>query len=269
MTTALLRFELAAARRGRTAIMFAAGFALASMAIAVVGLSAGGAVAVQGFGRTSVSLLQLILWVVPLLALLTGAAAGSECYEVEYIAALPVSRSALVFSRWTAWLTTLGAALCVGLGSAGLVIGLLAGSADAMRYLALLAVAVLLLASCLAIGIAIGAAVRDRGRALALAIVVWGLLVVGVDLLAIGLLALLPAGQATWWLSLLLMANPVDCARALGLGLFTGEVLAGPTGAALRAVMGGWGAWLLAGALAAWTALPLAVAVRTLRRRDL
>jgi hypothetical protein len=33
--------------------------------------------------------------------------------------------------------------------------------------------------------------------------------------------------------------------------------------------MGGWGAWLLACALAAWTALPLAVAVRTLRRRDL
>ncbi|HKA59523.1 MAG TPA: ABC transporter permease [Gemmatimonadales bacterium] len=269
MTTAVLRFELAAARRGRTAVLFAAGFALASIAIAVVGLSAGGAVAVQGFARTSVSLLQLILWVVPLLALLTGAAAGSECYDVEYIAALPVSRPALVFSRWMAWLITLGAALFVGLGSAGVLIGLLAGTADAPRYVALLAIAVLLVGSCLAIGIAIGVQVRDRGRALALAIVIWGLLVVGVDLLAIGLLALLPAGQATWWLSLLLMANPVDTARALGLGLFTGDVLAGPTGAALRAVMGGWGAWFLVCALAAWTALPLAAAVRTLRRRDL
>ena len=269
MTTALLFFELASVRRGRTAILFAVGFGLASIAIAVVGLSAGGTIAVQGFGRTSVSLLQLVLWVVPLLALLTGAAAGAECYELEYIAALPLSRPALVVSRWTAWLTALGAALLVGFGSAGILIGVLAGTADAARYLALVSIALLLLASCLAIGIAIGVQVRDRGRALALAIGVWGLLVVGLDLLAIGLLAVLPAGAASGWLSVVLVANPVDSARALGLGLFNGDVLAGPTGAALRAVMGGWGAWVLVLALTGWTALPLVVAARVLRRRDL
>ena len=56
-TLSLCRFELSAARRGRTAPLFAAGFALASVAVALVGLSAGGVVAVQGFARTSVSLL--------------------------------------------------------------------------------------------------------------------------------------------------------------------------------------------------------------------
>lgn len=269
MTAALLRFELAAARSGRTAPFFAAGFALACIAIAVVGLSAGGTITVQGFARTSISLLQLILWVVPLLALLTGAAAGAECYELEYVAALPIRRSQIVLSRWAAWVTALGAALFVGLGSAGVVIALLAGAADALRYVGLLVVAGLLLSACLALGLAVGIHVRDRGRALAFAIVVWCVLVVGVDLIAIGLLALLPAGTASWPLSLLLIANPVDAARVLGIGVFNADGVAGPTGAALRAVMGGWGAWLLVAGLGAWSVLPLAVAAKVLDRRDL
>ena len=269
MTTALLRFELAAARKGRTAPLFAAGFAVASVAIALVGLSASGALAVQGFARTSISLLQLILWVVPLLALLIGAAAGAECYELEYIAALPVTRFAIVFSRWAAWLGTLSAALCIGLGAAGGVIAVFAGTADGWRYLGLTALAVLLLSACLAIGLAIGVRARDRSRALAFAIVAWCVLVVGVDLFAIGLLAVLPAGTASWPLSFLLLLDPIDLARVLGLGLFSAAEIAGPTGAALRAMMGGWGAlWLVAGLLA-WTAVPLAIATRTFRGRDL
>ena len=269
MTTALLRFELAAAGKGRTAPWFAAGFAVASIAIALVGLSAGGAIAVQGFARTSVSLLQLILWVVPLLALLTGAAAGAECYELEFIAALPFKRFEIVLSRWAAWLGALGAALFIGLGAAGAVIALLAGTADAWRYVGLLAIATLLLSACLATGLAIGVKLRDRGRALAIAIVVWCVLVVGVDLVAIGLLAILPAGSPAWPLSLLLVLDPIDLARVLGLGLFSANELAGPTGAALHAWFGGWGAFLMIAGLIAWTAVPLGWAARRLARSDL
>jgi Cu-processing system permease protein len=269
MTGALIRFDLAAARHGRTAPLFAAGFALASIAIALVGLSAGGTVAVQGFARTSISLLQLILWVVPLLALLTGAAAGAECYELEFIAALPLARGRLVIARWAAWLVALGAALLIGLGCAGFVIGVLAGTADVRSYVGLLAIAALLLSACLAVGLAIGVQVRSRARAMAAAILVWCVLVVGVDLLAIGLLSLLPAGTASWPLAMLLVADPLDAARVLGLGLFQADAIAGPTGAALRSVMGGWGGLALLAGLVTWTAVPLGLAARTLDRRDL
>jgi hypothetical protein len=61
----------------------------------------------------------------------------------------------------------------------------------------------------------------------------------------------------------------VDAARALGLGLFRADAIAGPTGAALRRVLGGWGAWVLVAGLGAWTALPLALAGRSFARRDL
>ncbi len=265
----LLRFDFAAARRGRLVPLFAAGFALASLALALAGLSAGGVVVVQGFARTSVSLLQLVLWVVPLLGLVLGAVAGVECHELEFVAALPLSRRAIVVGRWAAWVVALGAALLVGLGAAGLVIGSLAGAADGLRYLALIGVALLLLSAALAIGLWIGVATGTRTRAVAVAIGAWAVLLVGTDLAAIAALAILPPGEAAWELSLLLVANPVDSARALGLGLFRADVLAGPTGAALRRVLGGWGAWALVAGLAAWTVGPLVLAGRRFARSDL
>lgn len=265
----LFRFQLAAARSGRTIPLVAAGFALASLAVALAGLTAGGTVAVQGFARTSVSLLQLVVWVVPMLALLTGAVAGAECHEQELVVTLPVNRRTVVLACWLAWLTGLGAALLVGLGAAGAAIALSAGTADAWRYLRLIGVAGLLLAATLALGLWIGLAARSRLKAVGIAVGVWFVLVIGVDLAAIGALAVLPPGRAGWWLSVLLMADPVDAARALGLSLFQADVVSGPTGAALRRVLGGAGAWALAGALVAWTAAPLLLAGRHFARSAL
>ncbi|HXF94573.1 MAG TPA: ABC transporter permease subunit [Gemmatimonadales bacterium] len=267
--TGLVSFELSGARRGRTAWVFAAAFAAASLTIAVVGLAAGGVITVQGFARTSVSLLQLVLWVVPLAALLLGAVAGAECHDLEFLAGLPVPRQRIVLARWAAWFITLAAALLVGLGAAGVVVGLAAGGADAPRYLALLVVALLVLAASLALGLWLGVAARSRVRAIALAVVTWFVLAVGVDLAAIAVLALLPPGPSGWGLSLLLLADPVDGARALGLGLFQADVVAGPTGAALRRVLGGWGAVVLVAGLGLWTAVPLALAGRRYAGRDL
>lgn len=269
MTRGILRFELATARSGRTVLMFASGFALASLVVALVGLSAGGVLAVQGFARTSVSLLQLVIWVIPLLALLSGAAAGAECRDVEFVFALPVKRTEVLVSRWAAHVVVLGAALLLGLGAAGIVISAFAGAADGMRYVALTGISGLLLAACLAIGLMIGILAPTRTRALAFAIAAWFVFVIGIDLLAIGALAILPPGSASWELVALLAVNPVAAARVLGLGLFGADVLAGPTGAALRAVMSGWGAWVLVGTLIAWTGAPLFVASRALRKRDL
>jgi Cu-processing system permease protein len=269
MTSGILRFELTTARSGRTVLLFAGGFAVASLIVALVGLSAGGVLAVQGFARTSVSLLQLVVWVVPLVALLSGAAAGAECREVEFVFALPLKRTDVLLSRWAAHVVVLGAAMLLGLGAAGIVIGAFAGAADGLRYVALTGISCLLLAACLAIGLMIGIMAPTRTRALTFAIGTWFVLGIGIDLLAIAALAILPPGAASWELVTLLAVNPVAAARVLGLGLFGADVLAGPTGAALRAVLSGWGAWVLVATLLAWTGLPLFAAARALRKRDL
>jgi Cu-processing system permease protein len=266
MTAALLRFELAGARRARVATMFAVGFAVAGIGVALAGLSAGGVLSVQGFARTSMSLLQLVLWVVPMLALLTGAAAGAELRDLEFIAALPLSRGSRIFSRWAALTATLGGAVALGLGAAGVVIALMAGGADGWRYLRLALVSELLLAATLAVGLWIGVAAANRTRALGIAMTTWFVLVIGMDLAVIALLSTLPAKGAGSWLTAVLLANPVDSARVLALALFQADAIAGPTGAALRRVLGGWGSGALVLGLMGWTVGPLVLAGRRLNR---
>lgn len=266
---ALVAFELGRARRARTLAGFAAGFALACLAISLVGLSASGAVQVQGFARTSMSLMQLVLWLVPLSSLLIGSSIGAECLELELVVALPLSRYQILLARWIAWLIALGAALLVGLGVAGFAIGVLAGVSDSWRYLRLIGIAELIVAVNLALGIWIGVTSRSRVRAISLAVFVWLLLVVGVDLVAIGVLAVLPPGHATGSLAALLLSNPVDSARALAISLLQADVVAGPMGAALQKVLGRSGAWLLLASMVAWIVLPLFRATRRFGRADL
>jgi Cu-processing system permease protein len=265
----LLRFELAAASKSRVIATFAVGFGAATIGLAMTGLSSGGVVAVQGFARTSMSLMQLVLWVVPLLGLLIGSSVGAESLELEFQVSLPVSRRAVLVTRWLAWLIVTAGALTLGLALAGMVISLLAGPGDVWRYLRLLAVANLLLAATLALGLMLGGFARSRLRAVGFAVIAWVILVVGFDLAAIGTLAILPKGQAGWPLTVLLMLDPVDAARALSISLLQADIVSGPTGAALRKVLGGYGVATLLGSLVLWTWAPMISAARRFRRQDL
>jgi Cu-processing system permease protein len=265
----LCRFELAAARKSRTVALFALGFAIATGILTLTGLSSGGLVAVQGFARTSMSLMQLVLWVVPLLGLLLGASVGAESLELEFQVSLPVQRFEIVLARWLAWLAVLGGAMTLGLSVAGILISVSAGSGDEWRYFRLLGVSNLLLAASLAIGMMLGVLARSRIRAMGFAVVAWVVMVIGVDLVAIGALAILPRGEAGWGLTLLLMLDPADSARALAIGLLQADIVSGPTGAAIRKVLGGWGLWALTLSLLLWTSLPLYAAARRFRRLDL
>jgi Cu-processing system permease protein len=265
----LCAFELVAARRSKTVLLFALGFTIAALVLAFTGLSSGGVIAVQGFARTTMSLMQLVLWIVPLVGLLVGASIGAESLELEFQVSLPVPRSGILLARWVVWLAVVGGAMTLGLSLAGLVISAFAGSGDAWRYFRLIGVSNLLLAASLAIGVLLGVLAGSRLRAMGFAIAAWVLVVVGFDLLAIGTLAVLPRGQAGWGLTLVLMLDPVDSARALAISLLQADLVSGPTGAAIRKVLGGWGPWALVLSLLLWIALPLLGAARRFRRLDL
>lgn len=267
--TALARYELAAEMRGRTTPAFTAGFALAALGIALAGMAASGSLEVQGFGRTAVSLLQLSLWLVPLISLTTSAVAGADAYDMELLAAQPITRGTLVLGRALGRWATVAGSVAIGYGLAGFVIAGTAGIGDALRYVGLIATTVALAATTTALGTLAGVLARTRTRALASGIALCIAMVVGVDLAAIALLEILPRAELTWSLSALLLFNPVASARAIGVGLFDADAVAGPMGTALRRVLGDPGLALLWAGLVAWTAVPLAVAVRCFSRRDL
>ena len=105
-------------------------------------------------------------------------------------------------------------------------------------------------------------------KALAMAIVLWFVLVLFYDFAAIGIALSVSSSGRT--LLLAVLANPVEGARILAIvGLEPDLRVLGPLGSYLVNEMGVTTTTvLLVGALTAWTAAPLALAARVFARQD-
>jgi Cu-processing system permease protein len=249
---------------------FGAVFALMALAIAAAGLAASGQLVVQGFTRTAVSLLSLALYLLPLVGLVLGAHAfGVENGGTELLLAQPISRGSVLLGRAAGLAATLVLVAVIGFGLAGMVVMVGAGMAGLTGFLLVALGSTVVGLAGLAVGVLLGVRARRRLTAMAMALVVWVVLAVLFDFLAIALLQFTGDGEPGPLLLVLLAANPIDGMRALGLVGLGADVLLGPTGAALSRLMGpSGGAVLVVAALLGWCAVPLALATRTYRRRD-
>ncbi len=266
--------ELVLAARSRWTQIFAAVFALLALAVAASGYVLSGGSGFQDFARTSASLVQLVVLVVPLVALLLGVLALSpERGTAELLYSQPVSRGAILVGKLLGLLAALSAAELVGFGAAGLVVFWNAGEEGLGGYALLVLGAVLLTAAFLALAalLAAGATGRRRTRALALAVVVWFGAVILLDLAALGAASLLRSTAASRLLVLSVIVNPASAVRTGALLGVEGTAAFGAASLALLRFTGGAGgaAALLAGSLVAWIVLPAAAAVRRLSRTDL
>ncbi len=267
----LIRYELSEAIRNRWLVGYGAVFAVLALGLSLIGLSTIGAVGLEGYGRTTASLINLCLSLVPLVALLLGSAGISgdrESGALELFLAQPVGRSELLLGRFVGSLAAIGLATLIGFGVAGVLIGLASGAGGGLQYLAFLGIALALAAVYLAIGIVVSVATRSRIRATAVALVVWFASVVFYDLALIGAGAI--AGAGTRLLAGALLLNPVDIARLLALLLLDSSLeMLGPIGGLLVTRFGSGGATgLLIGALAVWVAVPILISTALFENRD-
>lgn len=267
----MTRYELNEAIRNRWLLAYGALFAVLALGLSLIGLSTIGAVGLEGYGRTTASLINLCLLLVPLVALLLGSAGISgdrESGALELFLAQPVERSELLVGRFVGSLAAIGLATLTGFGLAGVLVGLATGANGGLQYLGFLSIALALAAVYLAIGIAISVAARSRIRATAVALVVWFTSVVFFDLLLIGAGAI--AGAGTRLLAALLLLNPVDIARLLALLLLDSSLeMLGPVGGFLIAQFGSGGTTgVLVAALVLWIIAPVLIAVALFDGRD-
>jgi len=267
----LVRYELGEALRNRWLVAYGAIFALLAVGVSLIGLNAVGAVGLEGYGRTTASLINLMLSLVPLAALLLGSAGVSgdrETGVLELLLAQPVRRSELLLGRFVGGLVAIGLATVLGFGFAGTLIGLAAGAAGGLQYVAFLGIAIGLAAAYLAIGTAISVSARSRMRATAAALAVWFASVIFYDLVLIGAGALTGSGARV--LAAALLLNPVEVARVLALLLLDPSLeILGPVGGYMVARLGAPGAtWLLLGSLVAWVVGPLVIALAVFEGRD-
>jgi Cu-processing system permease protein len=220
--------------------------------------------------RAMLSLLNVVLIMVPLVALMFGTIYLYGAREfIELVLAQPVSRRAVFTGLYTGLALPLAGALIVGLGLPFLW-HLTQGPLPWGLLGTLMGTGVLLTLSFTAIAFLIALRFEDRARGFGVALLVW----LGCGVVYDGLLLLLTVTLGDYPLEtpllVLTLLNPLDLGRIVLLLQFDSAALMGYTGAVFQKFLGtplGLAIALLA--LVTWTVAPLALGVRTFQRRDL
>jgi Cu-processing system permease protein len=181
----LAQKELKDARRNRWFILYAAAFTGLALALAWLALSGIGNQGLAGFGRTSASLINLVLLIVPLMGLTLGAlslAGERERGTMLYLLTQPVSQAELLAGKFLGLALAMLVALVLGFGLSGLLIAWRGGTTDATRFLELVLMAFGLALASLSMGFLISATTRKSATAVGLALFLWLLLVFFGDL---------------------------------------------------------------------------------------
>src|SRR5512141_546742 len=141
----IARQELVINIRNRWTLVFAGVFGVLVLAISYFGLVTTGTVGFQGFARTSASLLNLVLYIVPLVALTMGTLSfTSEKNASELLFSQPVSRGEILLGKFLGLFASIFTATLVGFGLAGVIIAAKAGTEGALRYPVFVAFSLLL-----------------------------------------------------------------------------------------------------------------------------
>jgi ABC-type multidrug transport system ATPase subunit/ABC-type transport system involved in multi-copper enzyme maturation permease subunit len=259
----VIRKELRDAIGNRWLIGYAALLGTLGLAATATGLESTSGLALQAFGRTTATLMNLCLLLSPLVAVLMGAgsiAGERERGTLEHLLAQPLTRAGLLLGKHAGLLTALTLATLAGFVPAGVLIASAAGVGMIGHYLLFPGIAALAGAAMAGIGLLISVSSRSAVQAQGTAIFAWFGFVLLYDLLLLGSLA--ASGMRAEWLAAALVANPVDAARVLGvLALEPDLYLLGPAGAYIAARLSHAGAAvLLLTVLVLWAILPVACA---------
>jgi len=259
-TTKIVRYELRDVLRSRALIVYALFF----FGLTDVLLRFGG-----GGARAALSLMNVVLLLIPLVAIVFGTIYLYNAREfTELLLAQPVHRRQLFAGQYLGLAVPLSAAFVVGLGSA---LALHAGEdVDHVATLVVVTVSGIVLTLIFtAFAALIVARVDDKVKGIGIAIGLWLAGTVLYDgLVMLGLMAFAdyplerPALAA-------MITNPIDLARVLILMRLDVSALMGYTGAVFEKFFGSAGGTALASlALVLWTGVPLLLGARRFQRKD-
>lgn len=258
-TLKVMRYEVRNVLRGKVLLGYGLFFLAATLGLVRMG---------GGVERALPSLANVVLLAVPLVSLLVATVFlyDSRAFT-ELLLSHPVGRKELFRGLFLGLALPLAGMFLAGMGLPLVIFG---GAQDAPVALALLlAAGILLTLVFTALGFAVAFSVGDAARGLAVSLVLWlavTLVYDGAVLMASHALAAYPLEKP---MLAAMVLNPVDLARVMTLMALDASVLMGYTGAVFQDFFGGrWGLVGAAASLAAWVALPYAVALRRFNRMD-
>ena len=264
--------ELRITLRSKWIQIFAVVFGLLTIAVSYFGMVTSIVVGFEGFTRTTASLLNLVLYLVPMLALAAATLSFSgDKGAAELLFSQPVLRSEVLLGKILGLFISLASAIVFGFGVSGFVIAVQSGFDGVTRYLGFIALTLLLLLTFLCLG-AFASIISDgRVHAFGVVLGMWFVFVLFYDLITMGIACLVNPHTANTIILLSLFGNPVDLARVGGLLIVGGPTIFGAGGAALLKMFGSAALTIVILSLAAlfWSTLILAATGRALVRREI
>jgi Cu-processing system permease protein len=236
-----------------------------SLAIAFLGAAPVGVVGARGSSVVIASILNLSVYLVPLLALVMGAGAIIDEKRrgvLDLILVYPVSASEYFTGTFIGYALALSIALVGSFVPTGIVLRLTTGI-DVGEFSKLLGLAIVLGWCFLALSFLISLLSRDHGRSVASSVLVWIVAVLVFDLVLVGILVAYPGEVPTSLFGALLLLNPTDVFRLLAFS-WVGSA-ASPLG--LATVAPPFGSVTLGGVLVLWTLVPLLLSHSLFQRR--
>lgn len=247
--------------RNRWVLVVALVFTVFSLVITYFGGAQQGQLGLRSIEFTIASLVSLVIYLIPLIALLLGfdAVVGErERGSLDLLLALPITRLELLLGKYLGLAAALTLSTLTGFGLVALLLFQQFSWAGLYHYLGFMVSSVLLGLAFLSLAVLMSVLTRERTRASGLAIALWFFFVLVFDLLLLGALVATGGaygGDAFAWLLLL---NPADVFRILnifsledvrtlyGLSSIVPPALAKP--------------WLMGAVMLAWIVVPLLLA---------
>lgn len=212
-----------------------------------------------------VSLLNIILIVTPLVSIIFSTIHFYNATEfLELLAAQPIRRSILIWSEFLGLAGALSLAVMIGIG---IPVALFAPNATGIT---LMLMAIALSVSFVAIALLASVLTRDKARGIGVALLLWFYFALLYDALVLFLMFSFADYPLEKVMLAFIALNPIDLARVVVLLQMDISALMGYTGALYREFLGtGWGIVFATLVLSAWALIPILLAVRVFRRKDL
>lgn len=268
----IARKELRDALHNRWFLLYTLAFSGLSLGLSALAMSGSGMTGFAGFGRTAASLVNLVLLIVPLMALTVGAqslAGEQERKTMAYLLSQPVTRLEVYAGKYLGLTLSLFASLLAGFGLSGLALALNgSGAADPWGYVVLVALAFVLSLVMLSVGFLISALTRRAGVAVGIGLFLWLTFVFLGDLGMMGTAVAMRMPIASlFWMAL---ANPLQLFKMSAILNINATLdVLGPAGIYAMQEYGKALPLILLGVMALWVVLPaLAAFVRFARRND-
>ena len=268
----IAKHELTMNIRNKWIVLFAVVFGALVVSISYFGIMAEGFSGMQNFTRTSASILNLVLYIIPMVALTMGTLSFTgDKGSVELLFSQPVSRIEVVLGKFLGLFLSLATATLIGFVASGVIVVAGNGLEGIFQYGIFVLLSLALSMVFLSLSVVVATVNRRKSKAFGLSMFLWFFFVLFYDLLTLGGTMLLKGPSANLFLFLSLFGNPVDMVRVAALISLENATIFGAAGAALLRFLGGTGTsvLLLLLGLSLWTFLPLGISHLILKKQDI